>query len=485
MIYLIDIIRRFINWTIATAMALGIFAGCRSAINYIFPGNPHNDATAMGLAAALIAIALPTLWYHIKNLVDRALFPEAYQQMKKLHELADQIPNCADREELSNKLFSNLQSIGFGNVGLLLKDVCTGTFRIRKFSGQNSVNADFSIGFDSPLINILEREKRGLLRKHVSILGLSDADLKRVADEMDALHAEICFPLRSPDPAKGVFGIVVLGNSKLGQVGYWWARNRFWLTGLINNVALTLERIYHQELNQAFAGYMGLGWAREMLHDQEGFQRRLCSRRTWVSVAIVDIRHFTKMCAHMDAAEVVSLLKEFRTTLVPLIIQEYKGSIDKFMGDAIMINFGTPISRLENPDEMAVRCGLAILECVEKINRGRANRGKQTYSVGIGISSGDVIAGNVESGEKLEYTVIGDAVNLVARLESMAEENQILISPETFERVKNIVVAKARKPKMIEGFDNPITVYELKGINQKHRGRENETEGQWRPAANQ
>ncbi|MBN1689079.1 MAG: hypothetical protein JW893_08270, partial [Candidatus Omnitrophica bacterium] len=231
MIYVIDILRRLINWTIATAMAFGIFAGTRGAVSYLFPGYGHSEAIAFGLASALIALALPTLWYHIKNLVDRTLFPEAYQQMKKLHNLADQIPNCADREELSNKLFSNLQSIGFGNVGLLLKDVCTGTFRIRKFSGQNSVNADFSIGIESPLINILEREKRGLLRKHVSKLGLSDAVLKTVAGEMDALHSEICFPLRSPDPAKGVFGIVVLGNSKLGQVGYWWARNRFWLTG--------------------------------------------------------------------------------------------------------------------------------------------------------------------------------------------------------------------------------------------------------------
>jgi len=180
---------------------------------------------------------------------------------------------------------------------------------------------------------------------------------------------------------------------------------------------------------------------------------------------MVDIRHFTPLSARLDPREVVELLKEFRIRVAP-VVYRYQGTIDKFIGDAIMIVFGLPIlPHLANPDKNAVECASEIMREIEAMNAKRFEQGrKEPIDIGIGVSSGEVIAGNVDSGDRVEYTVIGDAANMVARLEDLAGDNQILLSPATYNRVKEHVAVKAWKPRFIAGFDEPVVVYELLGL---------------------
>src|SRR5947208_1778837 len=125
-----------------------------------------------------------------------------------------------------------------------------------------------------------------------------------------------------------------------------------------------------------------------MRRNKEGFRERLAGHRTWVSIVMVDIRHFTNMSAHMDPQEVVNLLKDFRSRVAP-IVYRHQGTIDKFIGDAIMIVFGLPIlPAILNPDKNAVECALSISQEIEEMNIKRAENGiKEPISVGIGISS--------------------------------------------------------------------------------------------------
>jgi adenylate cyclase len=128
-----------------------------------------------------------------------------------------------------------------------------------------------------------------------------------------------------------------------------------------------------------------------------------------------------------------------------------------------MVVFGLPIlPKLGNPDQNAVQCAMDIMREIDGMNARRLEAGhKDPISIGIGISSGEVIAGNVDSGDRVEYTVIGDAVNMVARIEDLAGDNQILMSPATYNRVKESVSAKAWQPRFLAGFDQAVMLYEL------------------------
>jgi adenylate cyclase len=128
-----------------------------------------------------------------------------------------------------------------------------------------------------------------------------------------------------------------------------------------------------------------------------------------------------------------------------------------------MVVFGLPIlPSLVNPDQNAVQCAMDIMKEMDSLNAKRLENGqKERVAIGIGISSGEVIAGNVDSGDRVEYTVIGDAVNMVARIEDLAGDNQILMSPATFGRVRESVAANSWQPRYLAGFDQAVTVYEL------------------------
>ena len=103
-----------------------------------------------------------------------------------------------------------------------------------------------------------------------------------------------------------------------------------------------------------------------------------------------------------------------------------------------------------------------IMREIEAMNAKRYETSqKEPISIGIGVSSGEVIAGNVDSADRVEYTVIGDAANMVARIEDIAGDNQIVLSPATYNRVKEFVTVKAWKPRYLTGFEEPVMLYEL------------------------
>jgi class 3 adenylate cyclase len=392
--------------------------------------------------------------------VDRVFFTQRYDQMQRLRDLSRQVLSSADREELMGTLFDKLGEIGFSSISILLKDPQKSVFQIKKIVGGGNGSDGFFLKPDSLLVQYLREEKKELVRDEVSRRILADWERQALVDEMDILQAEIAFPLFSTR-RRALFGIITLGNSDLGYSSYM-GRNIFWLKSVIDNAGIMFDNFYHHDFANALIPYVGRTWADEMRRNKEGFRERLTGHRTWVSVLMVDIRHFTTMSARMDPTEVVALLKEFRLAVAP-IVYRYQGAIDKFIGDAVMIVFGLPIlHNLPNPDRNAVECANTIMQEVAKLNETKLKN--TPISIGIGVSSGEVIAGNVDSGDRVEYTVIGDAANMVARLEDLAKDNVILISPGTYGRVKDFVHVNVWPPQKLTGFEEPVPIYELMGI---------------------
>ena len=145
------------------------------------------------------------------------------------------------------------------------------------------------------------------------------------------------------------------------------------------------------------------------------------------------------------------------------IIIEHKGIIDKFIGDAIMSIFGAPVLHEDDPIQ-AVLTGLSMLEALKSFNKKQTISGQPPFRIGIGINTGEVIAGNIGSENRLEYAVIGDAINLASRLCNIAKANMLLISQSTYEKVKNKVKAKLIAKQKIKGIAESVNFYVVQSI---------------------
>jgi adenylate cyclase len=177
-----------------------------------------------------------------------------------------------------------------------------------------------------------------------------------------------------------------------------------------------------------------------LLAKARGGRLRLGGEKSEVTILSSDIRGFTRLTAHMDAEEVVDMLNSYFSALVDAIFR-HDGTIDKFIGDAILAVFGSPEP---DPDQHAhaVRAAIAMQKSLAEVNAVRKARGQVVCEMGIGVHCGPVLHGFIGSEERMEFTVIGDTVNRTARYCDGAPAGQVLISPEVHQRVWKLVRAE-------------------------------------------
>jgi adenylate cyclase len=167
---------------------------------------------------------------------------------------------------------------------------------------------------------------------------------------------------------------------------------------------------------------------------------RLGGRRSEVSILNSDIRGFTRLARDMEPDDVAELLNDYLKVLIPIIFA-HNGTIDKFLGDGILAIFGSPELDPKH-HENAVRAAVEMQRALTHLNEARQLRAVPHRAFGIGIHSGEVIHGFVGTADRMEFTVIGDAVNRAARYCAAAAEGDVLISPETMEHVWRLVEAE-------------------------------------------
>ena len=156
------------------------------------------------------------------------------------------------------------------------------------------------------------------------------------------------------------------------------------------------------------------------------------------------------------------MLNEYFEAVIEVVIKHH-GSVNKFIGDAVMAIFGAPFPVDDSPMK-AIHAAVEIEQAVAAVNEKRKAAGRATVAIGIGINTGSAVAGNVGSEKRMEYTVIGDEVNLAQRLESLAREGEILVSQSTFDKVRDRVQARAREPVQVKGKTIPVWIYEIIGL---------------------
>ncbi len=212
-------------------------------------------------------------------------------------------------------------------------------------------------------------------------------------------------------------------------------------------------------IKRAMGKFVSKDVMKKVLADIE--KLKLGGIRAVVTVLFVDIRNFTQMSENLAPQEVTSILNEYFSQIEP-VIAKYNGIINKYIGDGVLAVFGEPIKD-ENHPLNAIKCGMEITQRVNLLKEKFLKEGKPKIDIGIGINTGEVFAGNVGTEERLEYTVIGDEVNIASRIEAYNHvlKTSFLISQYTYEYVKDYVDTVKLSSFYIKGKSKPIDIYEV------------------------
>lgn len=222
-----------------------------------------------------------------------------------------------------------------------------------------------------------------------------------------------------------------------------------------NNMANGL--LEKSQVENAFSRFVSTNVAKQIMDNLDGI--KLGGQHVNATALFADIVGFTSMSEKLPPREVATLLNEY-FTYISMACELYKGTIDKYMGDCAMVVFGVPV---EDPEHQfnAISCAIMIQRLVERLNTIREVQGKQAVHFRIGVNSGEMLAGNMGSHDRMQYTVVGEAVNLAARLHTAAEQDQIVITDTLVKsaKVQWRIIAHRHKSIELRGIAEPVTTY--------------------------
>lgn len=216
---------------------------------------------------------------------------------------------------------------------------------------------------------------------------------------------------------------ILLTSGILFSQNYWLPPTAILLTGLFGFGGRSIWQGWRhfkekQRLNRMFSGSVSPSVMQEIAAGGLDVDQK--SARLPVCVLFADIRDFTRMCEHMQAEEVVSLLNRYFARMVS-VIHRHHGTVDKFIGDGLMAFFGAP-NALDCPERHALSAAQDMIASLSELNRELAAEGRPQLQIGVGLHSGEAVIGQIGSAERHEYTAIGDTVNTASRIEGLSKE---------------------------------------------------------------
>ena len=221
-------------------------------------------------------------------------------------------------------------------------------------------------------------------------------------------------------------------------------------------VAMVLDDVTEKKRLESVRRYLPPALV-DQIRDLDAAQR---PQRSIMSVLFADVRGYSTFSEHLDPENLIQIMNGYFTEFV-YAINEYQGLTDKFMGDAVMALYNTPLNPQENHAERAIRTALMIRKNMQRY-LSEVSEDRRLH-FGIGIHTGEAVAGNVGSSLRKDYSAIGDAVNLSKRIQENAQADEILISSATYEQIKDWVSVEPLEPMKVKGRQTPEQIYRLVG----------------------
>ncbi|PRP91773.1 Adenylate cyclase 1 [Enhygromyxa salina] len=379
-----------------------------------------------------------------------------YEKLRVAHELSQKLAIGTDLDQLLQQIVDEtFQIIRADRAVILLYDPDTDTL---KPAYVRQKRTDEEIKLSNTILDEVKRNKAAVLSSDAMV----DERFKAAKSIiMQGIRSTMAVPLLVADQLVGAFHV----DSMLAS-GAFADKDLLLFSGIATQAAIAIQnfrlakKIEHEAATRAeFQRLLSPNLVDEIVSgaltlDQAGANRE-------VTMLFADIRGFTSMSERHTPEEMVETLNDYFEFMVDVLFK-HGGTLDKYVGDELIGLFGAPVELPDAPVR-AVRCALDMLKALEEFNRTRASEGKEEIRIGIGINSGPVIAGAIGSSRTLQYTVIGDAVNVAARLCSVAKANEVIISPSTMSQCEVYVIAEQREPVQVKGKTDPIQIWNVTG----------------------
>ncbi|HEX5657180.1 MAG TPA: adenylate/guanylate cyclase domain-containing protein [Polyangiales bacterium] len=432
---------------------------------------PQQPAPARELSKVTIAHGI--VESHIRTklapLSDQSFLPESllqdvaqlrrdYEKLRVSYDLSRAVGVELDIDALLNKIIDRAFDLLPADRGVVLLYDDKRELTPRSVRTKRKSVGEENVVLSTTIINEVLRDKLGVLSSDASV----DA-------RFSGAHSIIMQGIRSSMAVPLLYGTELLGIMVLDSQ---MAANAFQekdlqlFQNVANQAAVAIQNsLYAKKLQQEaltrerFQRLLSPAIAEQVMSGKVEVAKGGQLRET--TVLFSDIRGFTSLSESRDPQEVVDMLNEYFEQMVDVVFR-YEGTLDKLAGDEIMALYGSPVLHPDDPIR-AVRTALDMLEVLEQWNKERQALGKVAVSIGIGINSGPVVAGYLGSSKALEYTVIGDTVNVGSRLCSNAKPGQILVSEATEKLLDGLFELHEQPPIPLKGKSKPLRIYAVIG----------------------
>ena len=382
-----------------------------------------------------------------------------YRHMRALHDLGKDIGTILRLEELLGKVLDHVfETFAKTDKGfILLKDDPDAGKLVLRASKARREGAQTGLTVSNTLIQEVMRSGRAILS--------SDAQ-----NEFDGLASIVehrirsmaCVPLVCQGQTLGVLHVHSTGGR-----GVFEEEDLNLLTSIGNQAAICVKNaqlyaeVEHEtSLRRDFQRYVSPGVAEQIV--QKKITVELGGQYRTGTVFFSDIVGFTALSEIREPSDVVLLLNQYFRLMVDVIFR-YEGTVNKFGGDAIFAVWGAPLDT-EDDEFKAVAAGIGMQNAMFRLNLQLVSRQQEQLGMGIGVNSGRFMAGNIGSDDRMEYTIIGDVVNLASRIEAKATRGQVLVSEATYKAVADRVIAVQLPPTHVKGRTEPVVIHSIRGV---------------------
>ncbi|TAJ08773.1 MAG: GAF domain-containing protein [Nitrospirae bacterium] len=421
----------------------------------------HVQAAAPTYQPALDALrSLGEALLGLKVNVER--LSRSQREMTTLAQVGRMINSVLTMDKLLNLIMDMVINAMFAERGLLmLKDAVTGDLTVqaaRNMTMESESETKSRLTISTNICSRVASEGKPILA--------TDAQNE---DQFHGMHSVMAYNLASlvcvPMKTKSgeVIGVIYVDNRIVS--GAFNEDSVELLTNIANQAAVAIENAWLYEsiqketnVRMSLQRYLSPSVVEDLMKGKEG-TLKLGGAKLDCSVLFADICGFTPLSESLDPEHVVRFLNEYFTAMTDIVFRHH-GTLDKFIGDAIMAVFGAPMAMSDHACK-AVTAAIEMQREAKRLQEEAEKKGRTGFHLRIGINSGPVIAGNIGSPSRLDYTVIGDTVNVASRLEPLASTDGIVISDATYQQVKGLVRADKLPPVKIKGRTGMVEPYEV------------------------